>query len=96
MDGILQYPVRGVSGDPCQFFCIPCCKKLSCDHQGLKDVTYHCKKESRKANVESSKKQSSMTSFLTSARLQISTGHWTKSDLKTAMSDEKSPYTWQS
>ena len=53
MDGILQYPVRGVSGDPCQFFCIPCCKKLSCDHQGLKDVTDHCKKESRKANVES-------------------------------------------
>ena len=48
------------------FFCIPCCKKLSCNHQGRKDVTDHCKKESHKANVESSKKQSSVTSFLTS------------------------------
>ena len=47
-------------------FCIPCCKKLSCNHQGRKDVTDHCKKESHKANVESSKKQSSATSFLTS------------------------------
>ena len=48
------------------FFCIPCCKKLSCDDQGLKDIKDHCKKESHKTNVESSKKQSSMTSFLTS------------------------------
>ena len=30
------------------------------------DVKDHCKKESQKANVESSKKESSMTSFLTS------------------------------
>ena len=61
-----SYPVQGVSTDPYKFFCIPCCKKLSCDHQGLKDVTDHCKKESHKANVEPSNKQSSMTSFLTS------------------------------
>ena len=39
-----SYPVRGVSDDPYKLFCIPCCKKLSCDHQGLKDVTDHCKK----------------------------------------------------
>ena len=61
-----SYLVQGVSGDPYKFFCIPCCKKLSCDHEGLKDVTDHCKKESHKANAESSKKQSSVTSFLTS------------------------------
>ena len=49
-----------------RLFCIPCCKKLSCDNQGRKDIKDHCKKESHKANVGSSKKQSSMTSFLTS------------------------------
>ena len=32
-----SYLVGGVSGDPYKFFCIPCCKKLSCDHQGLKE-----------------------------------------------------------
>ena len=29
---------------------------LSCDHQGLKNVTENCKNESHKANVEYSKK----------------------------------------
>ena len=51
-----SYPVQDVSGDPCKLFCIPCCKKLSSDHQDLKGLTVHCKKESYKANVESSKK----------------------------------------
>ena len=60
------YPIRGVSGDPYKFYCIPCCKKLSCDHQGLKDVTDHCKKETHKSNVAASKTQSSMTSFIKS------------------------------
>ena len=49
-------PVRGVSNDPYKFFCVPCCKKLSCNHQVLNDVTDHSKKESLIANVESSKK----------------------------------------
>ena len=64
-----SYPVQGVSGDlffQVTFFCIPCCKKLSCNHQGRKDVTDHCKKQSHLANVESSKKRSSMISLLTS------------------------------
>ena len=51
-----EYPVRAVSGDPYKFYCIPCGKKLSCDHQGVKDVSDHCKKDSHKANVESSMK----------------------------------------
>eukprot|EP00795_Rhopilema_esculentum_P011061 gene11061-19920_t len=61
-----EYPVRAVSGDPYKFYCIPCGKKLSCDHQGVKDVSDHCKKDSHKANVESSKSQSSMKGFLKS------------------------------
>ena len=60
------YPIRGVSDDPHKFYCIPCCKKLSCDHQGLKDVKDHCHKETHRANVNASKTQSSMTSFLKS------------------------------
>ena len=60
-----SYPVRKVSGDPHKFYCMPCCKKMSCDHQGIKDVTDHCKKESHKANVEASKTQSSMASYVT-------------------------------
>ena len=60
------YPIPGVSGDPHKFYCIPCCKKLSCDHQGLRDVKDHCNKESHEANVNASKTQSSMTSFLKS------------------------------
>ena len=61
-----EYPVRAVSGDPYNFYCIPCGKKLSCDHQGVTDVSDHCKKDSHKANVESSKSQSSMKGFLKS------------------------------
>ena len=61
-----EYPVRAVSGDPYKFYCIPCGKKLSCDHHGVKDVSDHCKKDSHKANVESSNSQSSMKGFLKS------------------------------
>ena len=63
---IKSYPVRAISGDPCKCFCNPCYNKRSYDHQELKDVTYHCKKESHKANVESSKKESTIASFLKS------------------------------
>ena len=56
--------MKAVPGDIYKFYCIPCSKKLSCDHQGVKDVIDHCKKESHKNCVEASKKQSSMKSFL--------------------------------
>ena len=59
-----EYPMKAVPGDIYKFYCIPCSKKLSCDHQGVKDVIDHCKKESHKNCVEASKKQSSMMSFL--------------------------------
>ena len=64
-----EYPVRSVPGDPFKFYCIPCCKKLSCDHQGLKDVTDHCKKDTHKSNVESTKTQTSMDGFLNNTKL---------------------------
>ena len=46
------------------FFCIPCYKKLTCDHQGTKDVADHCGKESHKNCVEESNKQGNLNSFL--------------------------------
>ena len=61
-----DYPIQGVAGDPYKFHCVRCGKKLSCDHQGVKDVSDHCKKDSHKANFESSKSQSSMKGFLKS------------------------------
>ena len=32
--------------------------------------------------------------YLGYTELEVSAGHWTKSDIKTAMSDAKSPYAW--
>lgn len=57
------YPARGVPGDVYKFLCIPCYKKLSCDHQGIKDVANHCSK-SQKRYVEAWKKRGNLKSFL--------------------------------
>ena len=54
------YPIHKVYGEIYKFFCIPCSEKLSCDHQGIKDVASHCKSESH----QTSKKQASLTQFL--------------------------------
>ena len=36
------FPVNSVSGDPSNFYCIPCGKTVSCEKQGRGDVVRHC------------------------------------------------------
>ena len=45
-------------------FCSPFYKKLTCDHEGIKDMADHCNNESHKKCVEASKKQGNLNSFL--------------------------------
>ena len=54
------YSVCAVSGDICNHFCIPCYKKLTCDHHGIKYVADDCRKESHKKCLEASKKQGNL------------------------------------
>ena len=57
------YLVRGVAGDVYKFLWIPCYKKHSCDHQGIKNVAKHCSKL-HKRYVEAWKKRRNLKSFL--------------------------------
>ena len=50
-----SYPVKRVQSDPYSFWCVPCNKRVRCDHQGLKDVKVHCERESHKMVVAQSK-----------------------------------------
>ena len=43
-----SYPITEVKQDKYKFNCLPCGKKLTCHHQGLKDVKEHCNKSSYK------------------------------------------------
>ena len=36
------HPVKAVRNDKHPFYCVPCLKRIRCDHQGLKDVKDHC------------------------------------------------------
>ena len=63
-----DHPIRAVAGDPYKYYCIPCCKKLSCDHQGLHDVTNHCNTKTHKDEVKKSKTQPSLDSFMKKKR----------------------------
>ena len=39
-----SHRIKEVNNNKFKFPCIPCDKDLSCIHQGLKDVKYHCSK----------------------------------------------------
>ena len=58
------YPIKAVEGNPYQFFCIPCARKLSCHHQGLADVRNHC---GREKHNQSLKNQPRVTSTFSSS-----------------------------
>ena len=57
-----SYPVGGVSGDP-SAVCIPCCKKLSCHHEGLKIVTDYSKMSLIKLNLNLRKNNHQLQTF---------------------------------
>ena len=58
-----EYPIKSVPNDIYKFYCVPCHKALSCDHQGKKDVTDHCASPSHKECVKSSKNQDTLDMF---------------------------------
>ena len=56
-----KYPVKAVANDPHSFYCIPCTKKIRCDHQGISDVKDHCDTESHKTREKQAKSQASVS-----------------------------------
>ena len=54
------YPVKPV-------FCIRCSKKVQCGHQGLRDITVHCNRDSHKKNVTAANKISNISQFFTTS-----------------------------
>lgn len=58
-----QYPISRSDGNPHAFYCIPCKKNVSCSHQGLADVTKHCKGTTHVAFEKAIKNTRSMSSF---------------------------------
>ena len=57
------YPVKRVAQDQHSFFCVPCNKKVRCDHQGIKDVKVHCEGDTHNAYVAQPKKSQNITQF---------------------------------
>lgn len=56
-----EFPIRAVPNDKHKFHCIPCGENVTCHRQGLGDVKVHCGREIHKKNLESLKKQKTVT-----------------------------------
>ena len=59
-----QYPISRSDGNTYAFYCIPHKKSVSCSHQGLSDVTKHCKVLTHVSFAKAIKNNRSMTTFL--------------------------------
>jgi len=62
-----SYPVKPILSNAHSFLCVPCNKRVRCNHQGLKDVKDHCKRELHKAVVSEVNRNKPIAQFFPAA-----------------------------